>query len=285
LLWPEGPTTLAPAVRAAYSDLIGRCAAAAVRGGMMGPAWRGAWLSLAAAALCAAAHAQVPETGRWQDLDFNVAEVHLRSAFQYQALLVEVAADGRLDDDPAILRRVEAVAATLIHVATDFKPESARWQWEIHTTSDPSVDAVCMAGGRMLVGSDFVRRLKLDDGELAVLIGHEMAHALAEHHHEMLSGVRRLTALPRTSLEITMLQLESDWLMQLRLSKLSSIQESEADQLGMTLVHRAGWPSAAMIRFYEKLVAVEEPSALSATHPGAVSRLSMARGMVRLFDD
>jgi predicted Zn-dependent protease len=233
--------------------------------------------------LCAAAHAQVPETGRWQDLDFSESDVSQRYSFRYQDYLVNEAADGRLDDDPATLARVEDVATAILRAAIAMKPESAGWIWEIHTTSDPDVEAFCMAGGKLMIGSDFVRRLHLDDGELAVLIGHEVAHALADHHREMLSNVRRLSALPRTTVDVAMSQMEDDWLWQLRLATLSSLQEAEADQLGMTLAHDAGWPASSMTSFYGKLAAIEQASIMAGSHPDAASRLSMAIGMTRLF--
>lgn len=233
--------------------------------------------------VCAAVHAQVPETGRWQDLDFSERDVSLRYSFRYQDYLVDEAADGRLDDDPAIFARVDKISAAILRAAIAMKPESAAWQWEIHTTSDPGIEAFCMAGGKLLIGSNFVRRLQLDDGELAVLIGHEVAHALADHHREMLSSVRRLSALPKTTVDVAMLQMEDDWLWQLRLSALSSLQEAEADQIGMTLAHNAGWPATSMTGFYRKLMAVERTSIMSSSHPAAAARLSMAVGMARLF--
>lgn len=242
-------------------------------------------LLVAAFGLCIGAHAQVPELGRWQDLDFPMRDVHMRSAFAYQAQLVDLALHGRLDDDPDLLRRAQAILTGLAREAKQLKPESETWQWEVHVTSDPSVEALCMAGGKLLIGSVFVKLLQLDDGELATLISHEMAHALADHHREMLSSVHRINPLPATSLDIVMLQLDSDWSMQLRLAKLSYIQEKEADQLGMALAYRAGWPMHAMVRFYEKLMVNEEPSALSGSHPPAASRLSTAKGMARLFRD
>lgn len=244
-------------------------------------------LSLFAAeiCLCLSAHAQVPELGRWQDLGFPVRDVHLRSSFEYQGQLVELASEGRLDDDPDLLHRAQTIMERLARTARQMKPESASWHWEIHVTSDPSVNAQCMAGGKLLIGSAFVREMQLDDGELAVLISHEMAHALADHYRETLSSAYRISSLPATSLEVVMLQLDSDLSIQLRLARLSAIQEKEADQLGMILAHRAGWPTHAIVRFYEKLAANEKPSALSFSHPPAASRLSMAKGMARLFGE
>ncbi|MBI1889754.1 MAG: M48 family metalloprotease [Burkholderiales bacterium] len=238
---------------------------------------------IASISFCSAASAQISELGRWQDLDYTAHDVHLRAGFQYQDLLVELASTNHLDDDTVLLKRAETIVTNMARAAISLKPESANWQWEVHTTSNPTVEALCMAGGKLLIGSEFVRRLQLDDGELAALIAHEMAHALADHHREMLSNVRRISPLPRASLDIIMLQLETDLTLQLRLSQLSVLQEQEADQLGMILVHRAGWPSPAMVRFYQKMAATDSPSAFSSSHPSSASRLSMAKGMARLL--
>lgn len=239
----------------------------------------------AACCVCLAAQAQVPELGRWQDLDFAARDVHLRYAFAYQAQLLDLASREKLDDDPALLARAQKIVARLAHAATRLKPQSAPWQWEVHVTSDPSVEALCMAGGKLLLGSRFVAQLRLDDGELATLLSHEMAHALADHHREMLSSAHRINPLPATSVDVLMLQLDSDWRLHVRLARLAFIQEREADQLGMLLAHRAGWPAQAMLRFYEKLQASEQPSALSMSHPDAAARVSMAKGMARLLGD
>lgn len=244
-----------------------------------------AWLTVAAACLCSAAFSQVPETGRWQDLDFSAVEVHTRTADQYWDTLIALSQRGQLDDDRKILARVKAIAPALIHAATALKPEAAKWDWEIHTSSAANIDAFCMAGGKLMVGSAFVRRLDLDDGELATLIAHEVAHAVADHHREFLSSVLHVSPLPATSLDVTMSRLDSDLSLQMKLSTLSHIQEREADQLGMTIMHRAGWPADAMVGFYRKLAAIEKPSALSSSHPSAASRLSMAKGMMILLEE
>ncbi|HYD62782.1 MAG TPA: M48 family metalloprotease [Noviherbaspirillum sp.] len=246
---------------------------------------RTARLFIVAAWLCTAAHAQVPELGRWQDLDFSEVEVYSRTDDRYWDMLVTLSKDGRLDDDPIVLSRVRAIAPALIRAATWMKPEAGAWVWEIHTTSAPDVDALCMAGGKLLVGSSFVRRLELDDGELATLIAHEIAHAVADHHREFLSSVLHISPLPSNSLDVTMARLDSDLSLQMKMARLSSIQEREADQLGMILAHQAGWPADSMVGFYRKLADTEGPSAISASHPSAASRLNMAKAMRRLFGE
>jgi predicted Zn-dependent protease len=115
------------------------------------------------------------------------------------------------------------------------------------------------------------------------LLAHEVAHAVAEHHRETFSEALFLNRFPAVPLEVVMARLDSDLSLQIRLSTLSSLQESEADQLGMVLAHRAGWPATAMVGFYRKLAAEEQGALIAGAYPATASRLSMAKGMARLF--
>ncbi|NRR33669.1 M48 family metalloprotease [Oxalobacteraceae bacterium] len=232
---------------------------------------------------CAASHAQVPESGRWQELSFSAEAVDGRMEDRFIDRVVDLAAAGQLDRDRALLGRLQTIMAKLVRQAVLIKPEAALWAWEVHLGSDSDVDAVSMAGGKILVGSAFVRSLALDDGELAVLLAHEVAHALAEHQRETLSEALLFNRQPVVPLDVLMERLDTDLSLQIKLSGLSSLQESEADQLGMVLAHRAGWPASAMVSFYRKLAEHEQASVLSGSHPAAASRLSMAKGMALLL--
>ncbi|KQW91450.1 peptidase M48 [Massilia sp. Root418] len=238
---------------------------------------------LAACFLPQAAPAQVPDSGRWQELRFGAEEVGRHMEDRYIEQVVDLAAAGRLDADRALLHRLRYVSAELIAAAVGLKPEAASWAWEVHLAAGPDIDAVCLAGGKLLVGADFVRRLDLTDDELAVLLAHEVAHAIAEHTREFLSEAQ-LAYRPLVPVEVVMLRLDSDLSLQLRLSSLSRMQEREADQLGMVIAHRAGWPVSAMLSFYRKLAEAEDGEPLIASHPSHASRISMSRGMARLLE-
>ena len=242
-------------------------------------------LSLVAAmVLCRTCFAQVPESGRWQDLDFTEEEINSASDARYREMLRDLADKHRLDDDRAQLRRIHRITAGLVQVAIAVKPAVASWRWEAHSTSAPAYEALCMSGGKLLISTHFTSRLALTDGELATLLGHEIAHALADHYREALTAVRRVNSdHPDRSLDTLMEQLETDLRLQLRLSTLNRIQEAEADQLGMSLAHRAGWPASSMVSFYRKLATVDPPSFVDWTHPSASSRLSMAAALAILY--
>jgi len=229
------------------------------------------------------APAPVPDTGRWQELRFSAAEVAARGEDRYIAQVVDLAAAGKLDRDRALLERLQSISESLARAAVTLKPEAADWQWELHLSSDPSIDAICLAGGKLLVGIPFIKRLHFDDGELATLLAHEIAHAIAEHQREYFSEALLATRRPELPLDVLQERLDTDLPLQMRLARLSAIQEREADQLGMVIAHRAGWPPPAMLRFYRKLAADSAASPLIASHPDATSRISMAKGMLRLF--
>jgi len=171
---------------------------------------------------------------------------------QYLRILAALDAEGRLDDDKPALERVARILSG--------------WSWEAHVTSDARIDAFGMPGGKLIVGSRFVARLELDDAELATLIAHEMAHVIAGHRRPP----------PSDSMEMDVSE-------RLRLAGIAFGQESEADAIGMELAHRAGWSSAGIVGFYEKLAAAEGQASFSATHPQAAARLARAREIVATF--
>jgi predicted Zn-dependent protease len=228
--------------------------------------------------------AQVPDSGRWQELRFPAEQVGQRSEDRYIEQTVSLAATGRLDRDKTLLARASRIAEGLVRAAVALKPDAAGWPWELHVTDDPAVEAESQAGGKLLVGSYFIYRLKLDDGELAVLLAHEIAHVIAEHGRETLSEAL-LDARRELPLEVVEERLASDFPLQFRLSRLSAIQEREADQLGILIAHRAGWPCSAVLNFYSKLDADSRDVALFASHPSGATRLSLAKGMSRLLGD
>jgi predicted Zn-dependent protease len=182
------------------------------------------------------------------------------AATHYRTILAGLATKGILDDDEALLARVRRISPGLIAAAAQMRAEVTAWSWEVHVTSDPSKGAFCMAGGKVLVGSELVRRLALTDGELAMLLGHEIAHAVAGHRR----AASRLT-------------MESDATEEMREAAIALAQEEEADRIGMELAHRAGWPAASLVTFFDKLAALEWAGTFSASHPTAAARAAAAR--------
>lgn len=240
--------------------------------------------SLLLIALSQAAVAQVPVLGRYQDFAYPADAVQAQAELAYDELLTDLRSKGQLDDEPDLDGRVQRIAAGLIEQAIAQKPSAGSWRWEVHTTREPSQAALSIAGGKLLIGSAYIRQLNLNDGELATLIAHEVAHALAEHQREVLSQVFYLNpgSLP-ISVTTAMARIDSDLSVQIKLARLLKIQESEADELGMILAHNAGWPAASMVSFYRKLAAKDAPTWLSWGYPSVGSRLNMAQILGNIF--
>ena len=115
-----------------------------------------------------------------------------------------------------------------------------------------------------MFGIHYIRRPDLSDGELATLIAHDVAHAVAEHQREKLSQLFYLnTGSVPISVATAMARIDSDQSLQTKLATRLKIQESEAALLGMILAHDAGWPMANMVSFYNKLAATDAPTVLS----------------------
>jgi predicted Zn-dependent protease len=208
-------------------------------------------------ALLAAAAALIPAWG-------CAADTVPMPEGEYARIIATYSARGALDD-PAMLARIRPITARLMRVIAAERPETAAWPWEVHVTSDPSVTAFCMAGGKVLVGAPFVRRLELGDPEVAMLIAHEMAHALADH--------RRARA-PATSTDV-------DPAGETRANQLAVAQEDEADRIGMRLAYRAGWRLADLIGFFDKLAASQAAGTFSTSHAAPAMRAATAREMAK----
>jgi Zn-dependent protease with chaperone function len=99
----------------------------------------------------------------------------------YDQELQKARKDGKLNEDPALTARVRAIAQRLIPATRAFRPDAPGWQWEINTLNTKEMNAYAMPGGKIMVYSGLVDRLKLTDAELAAVIGHEISHALREH--------------------------------------------------------------------------------------------------------
>ena len=186
------------------------------------------------------------------------------AAAQYRRILAGLSAKGKLDDDDILLGRARRIAAGLIVASAQVRPETSTWSWEIHVTSDASRGAFCIAGGKVLVGSALVRRMDLSDGELAMLLAHEIAHAVADHRRE----ASRVT-------------MESDAAEEVRQAEVAVTQENEADRIGMALAHGAGWPTSSLLSFFDKLAAEEPPGTFSSSHAAAAARAAAARALAQ----
>ena len=144
-----------------------------------------AWLVLAAVLVSACA---TSPTGRRQLMLVSEEQAISASRQAYVQEMGKYQQAGKLVTDPQVLRRVRVITERLVAQAVKLRPDSAKWQWSVQVVDDPkNVNAWCMAGGRMAVYTGLLSQVDPTDDELAQVMGHEIAHALANHTAERMS--------------------------------------------------------------------------------------------------
>ena len=159
------------------------------------------------------------------------------------------------------------------------------FSWEFNTVEEPIVNAWCMPGGKVVVYSGLLP-VTQDETGLAIVMGHEIAHAIARHGNERMSqqmavqlgGMALSVALNTKSEETQNIFMQSYGLTsQLGILKYSRTHESEADKLGLIFAALAGYDPSAAIPFWERMAkqsAGNKPPEFLSTHPSDESRIS-----------
>src|SRR5262249_54998676 len=106
----------------------------------------------------------------------------------YSQTLQPLRQQGKVNNNAALEQRVEKVTARLIPQAIAYRPETASWDWQVVVIDEPeTLNAWCMAGGKIGLYTGIIQKLNLTDDEIAQVMGHEIAHALAKHTAERMS--------------------------------------------------------------------------------------------------
>jgi predicted Zn-dependent protease len=139
-----------------------------------------------------------PITGRKQLLLVPESQAIEASNDAYKEILGPIRASGRIDEKSAMKGRVDEITARLVAQAVKYRPETVAWNWRVAVIEEPAtLNAWCMAGGQMAIYSGIITRLSLSDDEIAQVMGHEIAHALAKHSAERMSTAMASDAILR----------------------------------------------------------------------------------------
>lgn len=194
---------------------------------------------------------------------------------------------GRLESNPRVLARVRGIANRIIGQAVRVRPETARWNWQVNVIDDPEVNAYAMAGGKIAVYTGLLTHVNPTDDELAQVLGHEIAHALAGHSREKISiaaGTDLAIAAygaTQAANQRTQQALSAAALLAVRLPN-SRLMEAEADRIGIELAARAGYDPNAAVSLWTKMSRTKNsgvPQFLS-THPSDSSRINALSNLV-----
>ena len=182
------------------------------------------------------------------------------------------------ENHPQVVR-LKAIAQRIIPYTLEWNSRARQWQWQVMVLNSKELNAFCMPGGKIAFYTGILEKLKLTDDETAMIMGHEMAHALREHARERM-GKTSATQIG-ASLLSSLLGLGStgDTLLnmggQLLTLKFSRANESEADLVGMELAARAGYDPRAGISLWKKMAAASNgaPPQWLSTHPASGTRI------------
>ncbi|HEX5476220.1 MAG TPA: M48 family metallopeptidase [Burkholderiales bacterium] len=223
-------------------------------------------------------------TGRSQLMLVSEQQAIGSSAAAYTSMMGQLGKKKKIEGDTARVRRVREITERLIAQAVKFRPDSAAWKWDVRVIDDPkTVNAFCMAGGKMAIYSGMWEKLKATDDEVAQVMGHEIGHALASHTRERMSvayssgiGTQVLAiALGARPDSAALMQTAAALAIQLPNSRES---ESEADQIGIELAARAGYDPQAALSLWDKMGKLGgSPPEFLSTHPSPEHRAERLR--------
>jgi len=250
-------------------------------------------LTLALITAVLVACASTPVTGRKQLMLVPEQQAITASSQAYTQTLQPIAKQGKLNDNPSVKARVDSITARLIPQAIKYRPETAQWNWQVNVIDDPkTINAWCMAGGKMAIYTGIIDQLNLTDDEMAEVMGHEIAHALAKHTAERMSvALAQQTALQIGAALLGTGSLGSQAALQaaavattvgVQLPN-SRSQEAEADRIGIELAAKAGFDPHAALTLWQKMAKASGGGGKTdflSTHPANEKRLEALAQLV-----
>lgn len=237
--------------------------------------------------LLLAACSTVPLTGRKQMLLLSDSELLSASLTQYNQYIRKATKSSNKAQTDKVIRVGKKIAgATEAYLRQNgMEKELSNFQWEFNLIKDKQVNAFCMPGGKIVVYEGLLDIASSDD-ELGVVLGHEVAHAVAKHSNERMSqgllvqfgGAIMDAALSEKSAAMqqigaTVFGLGAQLGIMLPFSRK---HESEADHMGLVFMTMAGYDPSVAVTFWEKMDAAGggSPPEILSTHPSNATRIS-----------
>ena len=190
------------------------------------------------------AQAVVRESSHLQLISRDITQA--LAAVQYPQALAEFQKKGQaVDQDPQLVALAMAITQRLVQQAVQMYPATQSWDWELHVISTDTLNAWCMAGGKMVMFRGLMAQVGQDPHKIAAVMGHEISHALLEHTRQSMtremavhSGLWTIAKSLKIG-QARAAQIQSD--LSLVMRPLERQHEREADALGLELMARAGF--------------------------------------------
>lgn len=245
--------------------------------------WMGAWVALMLLAGCSS----VPLTGRKQVLLVSDQEVLSSSLTQYNDYIKTATKSSNAKQSAMVTRVGQKIAAATEQYLRQngLESEVKNFAWEFNLVKDQQLNAFCMPGGKIVVYEGLLGIVGSDD-ELAVVVGHEVAHAVAKHSNERMS--QQLMAQYGAAILGQAVSNRSTAVQQLATSvygigaqygvmlPFSRKHESEADYMGLVFMTMAGYNPDVAVGFWQKMSAGGSGSVpeFMSTHPSDATRIA-----------
>lgn len=208
-----------------------------------------------------------------------------KAAMQYSQTMQQAQQQNALapDSNPQLIR-LRAIAKALIPFALRWNERAPQWKWEVNLIGSKQINAYCMPGGKIAFYTGILDTLKLTDDEVAIVMGHEIAHALREH------GAERAGKAAAANFGIKLAEIVAGakgydpnvagsvagGLANVGMLKFSRDDETEADVVGLDIAARAGYDPRAGIALWKKMAMVNKgaPPQWLSTHPAGQNRIA-----------
>lgn len=251
---------------------------------------------LAIASMQLLACSKNPITGRNQLTLFSESEIQSMASQEYQSFLTKnkVVAT-TVSKDAEMVRRIGsriAAAVTTYYTQKGLQAELAGYKWEYNLVDSKEVNAWCMPGGKIVVYTGLLP-ITQNEAALAVVMGHEIAHALAKHGNERMSqgmvqqlgGVALSVALANKSAETQNIFMGAYGIGTTYGAVLpfSRSNELEADKYGLYFCAMAGYNPQEAIPLWERMAAASggnKPPEFASTHPAEATRIEKLKQLM-----
>ena len=185
------------------------------------------------------------------------------------------------------LQRLRNIATKLVPQTAQWNDRSRQWRWEVNLLGSKQINAFCMPGGKIAFYTGILDQLQLTDDEAAMIMGHEMAHALREHARSRIAksqGTGTVLSLGAQLLGLGQLgDVVASVGTQLLTLRFSREDETDADLVGLELAARGGYNPQASVSLWQKMGqaggGAGGPNFLS-THPSGPDRIQKLQANV-----
>ena len=215
-------------------------------------------------------------------------ELETAAVQQYAKMLSDAKAKKALASatHPQLIR-LRRIASRLVPQTVQWNDRARQWNWEVNLLGSDQINAFCMPGGKIAFYTGILEQLKLTDDEAAMIMGHEMAHALREHARARIAksqGTSTILSLGSRLLGLGQLgEMAASMGTQLLTLRFSRDDETEADLVGLELAARGGFNPQASVSLWQKMAAASGgaggPGFLS-THPSGPDRIRQLQSNV-----